>query len=89
MKPTRLVDLSWPLRPGREARLLEIERIDSADVTHSEQRGEGWYIMHNVQMTTHLGTHVEVPYHALPEGEDFYTSFINELDFGEMKVRGS
>lgn len=26
---------------------------------------------------------------ALPEGEDFYTSFINELDFGEMKGRGS
>jgi len=70
MRPSKLVDLSWPLRPGREARPLEIARIDATAVTHSEKRGEGWYIMHNVSLVSHIGTHVEVPYHALPQGED-------------------
>jgi arylformamidase len=72
LKKGKIVDLSWTLLPGREERLLEVETIDSASVTgaDAEGRGEGWYIMSNIRIVSHQGTHIEVPYHALKEGKD-------------------
>lgn len=29
-----------------------------------------WYIMHNLRMVSHLGTHIEVPYHINRDGAD-------------------
>ena len=72
LKKGKLIDLSWILIPGREERLLEVETIDSASVTgaDSESRGEGWYIMSNINIVSHQGTHIEVPYHAIRDGKD-------------------
>lgn len=72
LKKGKIVDLSWTLMPGREERLLEVETIDSASVTGAdeESRGEGWYIMSNISIVSHQGTHIEVPYHAIKEGKD-------------------
>ena len=77
---TKVIDLSHPLRPGREARRLEIKRIDATQITGaaadpSLQKGhsdgtEAWYIMHRVEMDNHIGTHIEVPYHALADAAD-------------------
>ncbi len=93
----RVLDLSWLLKPGKEERLLEIEMIDASEVTHADEakRGEGWYVMHNIRMASHVGTHVEAPYHALPEGEDLAQldvgRFVGEaviLDFRAVPARG-
>jgi len=58
--------------PGEEKRLLEVETIDSASVTGADEdgRGQGWYIMSNINIVSHQGTHIEVPYHAIKEGKD-------------------
>lgn len=69
MKVNKVIDLSHPLRPGHEARRLEIKELPAPDITGAEPE-EGWYIMHSVSMDNHLGTHLEVPYHCLPDGAD-------------------
>ncbi len=66
---SEVIDLSHTLRPGREARLLEIEQVPATDVTGTPAEAQ-WYIMHRVTMDNHMGTHVEVPYHALEDGAD-------------------
>ena len=65
----KLIDLSHPLRPGRESRRLEIERIEATHITGAATE-QDWYIMHRVVMDNHIGTHMEVPYHALEGAAD-------------------
>ncbi len=57
----RLVDLSVTLHPGREDRRLEIRRgvIPSDDT-----------IMHEVDLMSHVGTHVEAMSHFYEDGRD-------------------
>jgi len=69
MQFKRVIDLSHPLRPGREARRLEITPLPATHITGATPE-EGWYIMHAISMDNHLGTHLEVPYHCLPHGAD-------------------
>lgn len=66
----RLVDLSHVLRPGAEKRLLEIERLQANQVANVPLLPGQWYIMHNVRMVTHSGTHIECPYHINQDGAD-------------------
>jgi len=69
MKLNQVIDLSHPLYPGREARTLEIHRLEATQITGAPDE-EGWYIMHRVVMDNHIGTHLEVPYHILESGAD-------------------
>ncbi len=69
MVTPRVVDLSHPLRPGLEARELGIRRVDATSITGAAPE-DGWYIMHSVSLASHVGTHIEVPYHALSYGGD-------------------
>jgi len=57
----RIVDLSVRLVPGQEARRLEIRRgiIESDDT-----------FMHEIDMMSHVGTHVEAPAHFYEGGKD-------------------
>jgi arylformamidase len=64
-----VIDLSHPLRPGQEARRLEIERLEATQITGADSE-QDWYIMHRVVMDNHMGTHLEVPYHCFPEAAD-------------------
>ncbi len=42
------------------------EQIDSR-----LRRPEGqWYVMGNLKYTAHVGTHIETPFHCLPDGDD-------------------
>ena len=68
----KVINLSHLLRPGREARRLEIEEIQATDITGAPSERE-WYIMHQVAMDNHIGTHMEVPYHALEDAADLAT----------------
>lgn len=66
----RLVDLSYTLKPGKESRLFEKEMILSSQVADVHNLPGQWYIMHNLRMVTHIGTHIELPYHILEDGAD-------------------
>ena len=78
MKFETVIDLSHALRPGHEARRLEIEELPATDITGAPSERE-WYIMHRVQMDNHLGTHIEVPYHAFEDGADLAQTPVEQL----------
>ncbi len=67
---SRLVDLSIVLHPGQEARRLQKEMVGADSVADVARLPGQWYIMHNVNIVTHIGTHIEVPYHILQAGND-------------------
>lgn len=57
----RLVDLSRTLYPGKEERRLEIRRgMIETDET----------LMHEIDIMSHVGTHVEAPSHFYEDGND-------------------
>jgi kynurenine formamidase len=67
----RLVDLSHVIEPGRAGRKFAVEMVGADTVNPNVVRLENqWYIMHNVAMVTHIGTHIEAPYHLLKDRED-------------------
>lgn len=66
----RLVDLSYTLHPGGEQRRFSVERLNANQVADVPVLPGQWYIMHNVNMVSHIGTHIEVPYHINRDGAD-------------------
>ena len=67
----RLVELSHRLTPGREEFPLEIKTFNTDEVMHRiERREDIWYILQEVTMGSHVGTHVEFPYHHLKTGKN-------------------
>ena len=81
----RLVDLSHTLRPGSEKRLLETEMLQANQVANVPLLPGQWYIMHNVRMVTHSGTHIECPYHINESGADVASVPLERL-IGEAVV---
>lgn len=76
----KIVDLSHVLVPGKEARRFDIEMVGAEQVNPDVVRLEGqWYIMHNISMVSHLGTHIEAPYHILKEGADLAEISLDRL----------
>jgi arylformamidase len=64
--------------PGKEEFPLEIETFNADEVmaktsrasTHTiERRSDIWYIIQEVKMSSHVGTHVEFPYHHVKDGK--------------------
>ena len=64
--------------PGKEEFPLEIETFNADEVmaktarasTHTiERREDIWYIIQEVKMSSHVGTHVEFPYHHVKNGK--------------------
>ncbi len=81
----RIVDLSHPIIPGQAGRKFDIEQV-GAETVAPVPRAEGqWYIMHNIVMVNHLGTHMEVPYHLDPKGQDL-TEFPVEKTIGPTRI---
>jgi arylformamidase len=67
----RIVDLSHVLDPGNAGRKFTIEMIGAETVNPNVVRLENqWYIMHNVNMVSHIGTHIEAPYHLFKDRDD-------------------
>jgi arylformamidase len=67
---SQVLDLSHPLTPGKESRKFEARRVFAEEVAPVKRLPDQWYIMHELQMANHLGTHIEVPYHLLRDGYD-------------------
>jgi arylformamidase len=69
MKKEDIVELSQRIVKGREFFKLETKLIDvttiEPDVKHRE---DVWYVSSEVTFSTHVGTHIEAPYHHLKTG---------------------
>ena len=65
----RVVDLSHRLEPGKQRFRLDLESHPVKEYIPGYQVAEGeWYIMQEAYLCTHVGTHVEAPYHAMERG---------------------
>jgi arylformamidase len=65
----RVVELSHRLVPGKQRFRLEVNaRSVEQFVPEYKVPKSDWYIMEEVQICTHVGTHVEAPYHAFEDG---------------------
>lgn len=77
----RVVDLSRPLVPGGEQHpwVRYEARVESIS------QDQGWYVVSQLQLSGHAGTHVEAPLHALEQGADVGRVPV-EVFFGEAVV---
>ena len=67
----RVVELSHVIHPGRERRPFEVELVGANQIDSRLHREESqWYVMGNLKYTAHVGTHIETPFHCLPDGQD-------------------
>lgn len=82
VKPRRIVDLSHTLIPGREEYRLEVDtRFTEQWPQFMQYRrvDDAWYLISEVTFNTHVGTHVELPYHHCREGADAATFPLEKL----------
>jgi arylformamidase len=64
-----IVDLSHRLIPGKQRFKLNIRQYSVDEYIPAYKVTEGdWYIMEDIEICTHVGTHVEAPYHAIKDG---------------------
>jgi len=71
MKKGRIVDLSHKLYSGKEEYGLEIKTFFTDELYPQYKRGPStWYIMQKLIISSHVGTHIEAPYHHLKNGQD-------------------
>ena len=67
----RIVDLSHTLYPGKEEYHLDLKTRQTPDIYPQYKVDEGvWYIMQDIDMSSHCGTHIEFPYHHNRNGMD-------------------
>lgn len=65
----RVVELSDPLVPGDEEFALEMTTFPVETILpRIRRRSDIWYVLGEVRMSTHVGTHVEFPYHHRKDG---------------------
>lgn len=71
MKKKRIVDLSHKLYAGKEEYTLKVKTFFIDELYPQYERSpETWYIMQELTISSHAGTHIEAPYHHLKTGED-------------------
>jgi arylformamidase len=64
-----VTDLSHSLTPEKQRFKLELKSFPVKEYVPGYKVAEGqWYIMQEVLLCTHVGTHVEAPYHAIQDG---------------------
>lgn len=67
----RFVDLSHPPFPGREEYHLTLDTHFTDELYPQYKRSaDTWYILQDIQMSSHCGTHIEFPYHHCRTGMD-------------------
>jgi arylformamidase len=65
------VDLSHALIPGKEEYHLDLETHDTTELYPQYRKDQDvWYILQDIRMSSHCGTHVEFPYHHNRHGLD-------------------
>ena len=65
----KIVELSHPMIPGEEKFNLQIDVRDVTDyLPHIIHRPDVWYVLTDIELNSHMGTHIEFPFHHLQEG---------------------
>jgi arylformamidase len=80
--PERIVDLTLVIEPtdANARRKFVIHKHDALEEIPGKVHPEGeWYIMSDVEMMNHVGTHIEVPYHCLKQGADMAEVPVSQL----------
>ena len=78
----RIVDLTLIIEPTDRGaqRKFVINKHDALQEVKGKVRPEGeWYIMSDVELMDHVGTHIEVPLHCLKEGADLAQVPVSQL----------
>lgn len=76
----RIVDLSHRMVPGEEEYGLELETLEAAKVyPQYKVNDDTWYILQNIHMGSHCGSHIEFPYHHNRNGLDAGTFPLERL----------
>jgi arylformamidase len=78
----RIVDLSHTLIPEEEEYRFEIDTRPTEQWEQFKQykRLEGhWYVLSEICFSTHVGTHIELPYHHDPNGKTAETFPLEDL----------
>ena len=66
-----IVELSHKMVPGRENFRLELKNYPVEEImSQVKRRKDLWYILGEINMSSHVGTHIEFPFHHLEEGQD-------------------
>jgi len=67
----KYIDLSHRLKPGQEEYHLRLKNVNTAERYSQYTVDEGvWYILQDIEMSSHCGTHIEFPYHHNKKGLD-------------------
>jgi len=67
----RIVDLSHKLYPGKEEYYINLKTNNTAELYPQYKVDDGvWYILQDIEMSSHCGTHIEFPYHHNRNGMD-------------------
>ena len=86
LQDKRMVDLTRVLQPGKECFKLEVQTFQVDELLPGFHRPEGeWYVMQEWSISSHIGTHVESPYHHMKDGPDVSRLDIRRL-MGEAVV---
>ena len=75
-----MVDLSRPLVPQEHPWVRYQAQVESI-----AKEGQGWYVVGQLQLSGHAGTHVEAPLHAVEQGLDVGRLPV-EAFFGEAAI---
>ena len=71
MKIGRIVELSHRMKPGKENFKLEVKHFNVEEIMPQHKRlKDEWYILSEITMNSHVGTHIEFPYHHIKDGQD-------------------
>ena len=84
----KIIDLTHTIEPtsADAERKFVIHKRDALMETPGKVHPEGeWYIMSNVELMNHVGTHIEVPLHCLKEGADLAQIDLEQL-IGEAVI---
>ena len=80
--PQRIVDLTRVIEPtGPEDERKFVVNIHNAlhEIPGKVRPAGEWYIMSDVELMNHVGTHIETPFHCLKEGADLSMITVEQL----------
>lgn len=75
-----VVVLSQQIEMGREFFKLDVKVEDiTKTLTDHKHRNDVWYVLGEVTFCTHVGTHIEAPYHHVKDGKDIAELEVHKL----------
>ena len=78
----RLIDLTHVIQPtNRSAERKFVVNIHNAlhEIPGKVRPPGEWYVMSDVELMNHVGTHIETPFHCLKEGADLSKISLDQL----------